>query len=383
MMTLRVADLFCGAGGSSTGLMQVAASLGVRIDLTAVNHWPIAVETHAQNHPEARHICEDLQRVRPRQTVGGNLDLLWASPACTDHSHAKGDAPMSADDQSRASAWVVLQWVDETRPAWVIVENVPAFLEWGPRGRNGAKLRSRTGETFRAYVAALRSRGYTVEYRTLSSANYGAHTDRPRLFIVGRFDGGRSRGSLPWPAQTHAEASDQASLFGALPTWRGADAILDWAWPGRSIFDRQVPLATSTMVRIEDGLRRFGGAVPRLTTRPLPTIATSGAISLIRPFLINYYSSGSGLTARAVDRPLPTITTRDRFGLVRAEGGDITLRMLTDRELARGMGFEDGYAFAGNQTQRKAQIGNAVEVNQAAALWAYPVTDVAARRRVA
>ena len=47
MKVIKAADLFCGAGGSSTGLKRVADALGVGLDLTAVNHWDPAVETHA------------------------------------------------------------------------------------------------------------------------------------------------------------------------------------------------------------------------------------------------------------------------------------------------------------------------------------------------
>lgn len=392
MKTIKAADLFCGAGGSSSGLKRIAAMLGARLQLVAVNHWQLAIETHAANHPDAEHISEDVATASTKRLTGGKLDVLWASPACTEHSYARGDLEMGAEDQSRASAWAVLRWVDETRPEWLIIENVPAMMKWGPLGRSGRPLETRKGETYHAYLAAIRSRGYTVEARVLNSADHGAATARPRLFVMGRFDGGRSRGAIPWPLSTHAESA--LPLFnGHVPPWRGASEIIDWSLKGRSIFDPNRRIADSTLRRIQDGLTRFGGApfvlgqqsgaVARPLTAPLPTIATKGAISLIQPFLINYYSSGSGLTARSVTRPLPTITTRDRFGLVQADGDDITLRMLALRELARGMGFDDDYRFIGGTTAAKAMVGNAVEVNQAAALWTNPVEQVMGIRRAA
>lgn len=386
MSVLRAADLFAGAGGSSTGLLRVAESLGARVDLTAVNHWPTAIETHAANHPDARHVCEDIDQVIPRKVTGGRLDLLWLSPACTEHSYARGNLELTAEDQSRATAWCALRWIDETRPAWVVVENVPAFAKWGPLGRNNRPLLSRLGETYRAYLAAIRSRGFTVEARELNAADYGGATARPRLFIVGRFDGGRSRGPIPWPVQTHAPAGTMP-LFGDLQMWRGAREVIDWSIPGRSIYDRPKPLAEATMRRIADGVRRFGsqpfvlgqqsGAVARAVTDPLPTIATAGAISLVEPFIISYY--GSGANVSSVHDPLRTITTVDRFGLVRQEGSDLTLRMLVVKELAAAMGFPDGYHFAGTKRDATAQVGNAVSVDQAAALWAHPVADILGR----
>lgn len=95
-----VADLFCGAGGSSTGARRALAALGLRMDLVAVNHWAVAVETHSRNHPEARHLCVDVYRTTPREAVpGGRLDLLMASPTCTFYSRARGGKPISREQR--------------------------------------------------------------------------------------------------------------------------------------------------------------------------------------------------------------------------------------------------------------------------------------------
>src|SRR6266403_1215372 len=86
-----VADLFCGAGGSSTGARRALASLGLQMNLVAVNHWNVAIETHSRNHPEARHYCQNVNTVKPTEVVPeGKLDLLMASPTCTYHSRARG-----------------------------------------------------------------------------------------------------------------------------------------------------------------------------------------------------------------------------------------------------------------------------------------------------
>ena len=81
LRTLKAADLFCGAGGASNGLQRACTRLGVSLDLLAINHWPLAVETHKANHPHAHHLCEELESVNPRVVVpGGKLDLLLAGP---------------------------------------------------------------------------------------------------------------------------------------------------------------------------------------------------------------------------------------------------------------------------------------------------------------
>src|SRR5262249_11293764 len=53
------------------------------LKLIAVNHWDVAIATHTHNHPEANHLCANLDSVDPRQLVpNGKLDLLVASPEC-------------------------------------------------------------------------------------------------------------------------------------------------------------------------------------------------------------------------------------------------------------------------------------------------------------
>lgn len=357
--TIRAADLFCGAGGTSTGLARAAERLGSRLELLAVNHWQTAVETHAANHPWAEHACASLDSIDPRKAVRGRLDLLVASPECTHHSSARGGKPCS--DQSRASAWHVVAWADQLRPRAILVENVREFATWGPLDVRGRPLRSRAGETYAAWIDALRSLGYRVEARLLNAADYGDATTRRRLFVVATL----ARRGPAFPDATHDKDGGGAQpLFGSLPRWRAAREVIDWSYPSRSIFDRERPLAPATLRRIEEGLRRFGGAaaepflavlrgtatvrsvdvpVPALTaggthvglvepftlsqqsggiarrvSDPLQTVAAKGAVSLVQPFLVPHYSERPGQTPRVhgVDEPLPTVPATNQHALV-------------------------------------------------------------------
>jgi DNA (cytosine-5)-methyltransferase 1 len=383
---LEIADLFCGAGGTSTGAVEAAQALGFRPSLTAVNHWPRAVETHSVNHPEARHLCASIDSLNPRELFRpGKLDLLWASPECTHHSRARGGTPMS--DQSRASAFCVTRWAEALRPPTVLIENVPEFAEWGPLGSDGKPLKSRKGETFRAWIAMMEAIGYRAEARILCAADYGDPTTRRRLFV--QFQLGRRK--IVWPEATH---SDRPDLFGADP-WVGADrGVIDWSVPMKSIFTRKRPLAEKTLRRIAEGLKQHGGAtivamehggralnprhpLPtvtcakggafglayilgqhggatlRLASDPCPTVTTAGAIRLI----VEYYGNGR---THPVTRPLPTVTCNDRFALIKAQGGDVLFRMLRWHELAAAQGFRRDYKFTGTTTEITKQIGNAV-----------------------
>ena len=58
-MEYLVADLFCGAGGTSTGAEKAVRAMGDSMVLTCVNHWPIAIESHRRNHPSAYWVIKE------------------------------------------------------------------------------------------------------------------------------------------------------------------------------------------------------------------------------------------------------------------------------------------------------------------------------------
>lgn len=78
---LDAADLFCGAGGLTSGLEDACKAAGVKLSVVAVNHWEIAIKTHAANHPDARHYCASIDQLDPRKTTN-RLDVLVAAPEC-------------------------------------------------------------------------------------------------------------------------------------------------------------------------------------------------------------------------------------------------------------------------------------------------------------
>jgi DNA (cytosine-5)-methyltransferase 1 len=365
--TITAVDLFCGSGGSSTGLLQACESMGFDVDLLAVNHWDLAIATHSTNHPKMKHLCTGVDQVDPRQLVRdgvikNRINLLWASPECQHHSIARGGKPIK--DQSRATAWCVLRWCEALYIDTVIVENVKEFQSWGPIGANGRPLKSKKGETFLAFLNSLRSLGYSVDYKVLNAADYGDPTSRERLFIIAR------RGNKPirFPEPTHApkiklKATPQQSLFRqkSLKPYRTAREIIDWDIQGESIFNRKRPLSPNTLARIFAGLKRYCGlefTVPQFGERegqsprthsvdaPLPAVTSHGAGALVQPFLVELRggkvtnsldiplstvaTSGahhglcqpfvigqqSGATPRSVDKPLPTIATDGAISLI-------------------------------------------------------------------
>lgn len=347
---ILVADLLCGAGGSSTGCARALAELGLEMDLVCVNHWQTAIDTHTLNHPKARHVVQDIATVRPHILLPeGRLDLLMASPTCTHHSVARGGKPTS--DQQRSDPWHIVTWLTELRVARIIIENVWEFTGWGPvDARTGRPIKARKGEYFRQWIATLRGLGFNVEWRKLNAADYGDATTRQRFILMGRSDGR----PIVWPVPTHHRRADGLALFPGVQPWRPAREIIDWSIKGKSIFGRKKPLAPKTLARIHAGAVKFAWPEPFLVILrnhmdgksiddPAPTIAAGGQhIGLAEPFVLSrqgagaprsvdepvpgmtmkhshclvtsYYGASTG--AQSVRAPLPTITTKDRFGVV-------------------------------------------------------------------
>lgn len=317
----KMVDLFCGAGGTSTGAARAIQERGLSYQLMAVNHWPVAIETHTLNHPEATHLCNSIDTINPRDFYEvGELDLLWASPECMNHSRARGSRPVH--DQSRATAWCVTRWADAIQPKRILVENVAEFLDWAPLGTNGKPLKSRKGDIFRSWVNTLEAIGYRVDYRVLNSADYGDPQKRLRLFVQAV----RGRGRIEWPEPTHFAVGD-ANLFSTGKTWVPAREIINWEHPSRSIYGRKKPLATNTLRRIQIGLNKFGirpFIVPQQSRNearsledPLTTITGRGAEALCEPFLVqvNYGNDVAPNRVSSIDEPLKTVLGTPKQGI--------------------------------------------------------------------
>lgn len=317
---ILVADLLCGAGGSSTGCQRALADLGLEMELVCVNHWPTAIETHSRNHPEARHYVQDIATVRPHILVPeGYLDLLMASPTCTHHSVARGGKPTS--DQQRSDPWHVITWLTELQVKRIIIENVWEFIGWGPVDpKTGKPIASRKGEYFHAWIETIRRLGFDPEWRKLNAADYGDATTRQRFILMARSDGRK----VSWPMPTHRRRDEiGGDLFSGAQPWRAAREIIDWSIKGKSIYGRKKDLAPKTMLRILAGAEKHGWPAPYIVTLrnhmaargidlPLPTIAASGThIGIAEPVLLRTDNSGAnGQCIANTAAPLPTLTTR-------------------------------------------------------------------------
>lgn len=334
-----VIDLFCGAGGTTTGF---ANTNGIAKVIACVNHDPLAIESHWQNHPDVLHFEEDIRTLKLRPLVDlarqwqarypNAYLVLWASLECTNFSKAKGGQPRDAD--SRTLADHLERYITALQPDYIQIENVVEFMSWGPLDEKGKPISRKNGSDWLRWREMICAHGYTTDWRELNSANFGSYTSRNRLFGV------FARPGLPmaWPEPTHAK-KPKIGLHGGLKKWMAVKEVLDFTDEGESIFNRKKPLSDKTLERIYAGLEKYvakgdkafiskyysgrpAGKVGSVE-QPAGTVTTFGGQTLVQPVSMLKYNSTNGDTGKhvppSVDEPSPVVSCQGRLGIVQGE----------------------------------------------------------------
>lgn len=336
-----VVDLFCGAGGMTTGIEQARNRKGQKIAkvIACVNHDEYAIKSHEANHPEVLHFTEDIRSLdlsplvehvkKMRQLYPKAKLLLHASLECTNFSKAKGGKPRDAD--SRTLANDLFRYLEVFNFDYITIENVVEFLSWGPLDENGRPISRKNGIDFLRWRNLIMSMGYTFAHDVLNAADYGAYTSRKRLFIIFAKPKLVSR----FPEPTHAKNPAKAGMFGKLEKWKAVKEVLDLEDQGRCIFDREKPLAERSLARIFAGLQKhvvnnfiikaYSGDPKHKNIsveEPVGTVTTKDHHQLVQPFILKYNSNNAktGINkGSSADQPCPTVTTQNRLGVVNAQ----------------------------------------------------------------
>lgn len=326
---LTVTDQFCGAGGSSQGVRRFAQRSGLGNGLQvklALNHWTLAIETHAHNFPETIHDCTDIQACDPRYYP--STDILVTSPECTNHSVAKGRKQVKAQldafdrgeqdpaaERSRATMWDVVRFAEHHQYRIVITENVVDARAW---------------VLWDAWIMAMHNLGYHHQCVFFNSMfAWPTPQSRDRMYVVFWKKGQRKpdldiRPVAPClkcgtvhAVQKFKPGANVKAKYGrqyvyvcpscakeVMPFYFAAINAIDWSLPAVRIKDRKRPLSEKTMARVAHGLQKYG-------SRPL--------------IMTNQHSSG--LDCRVKDATAqPAFTQSAVKGMAVASPFVITLR---------------------------------------------------------
>jgi DNA (cytosine-5)-methyltransferase 1 len=301
-MKLRALDLFHGAGGSSIGARMAGAKI-----IAAIDNWYIASLAYSSNFPGAKVINEDIRKVSPKRLreIVGDIDLILASPECTNHSCAKGAGIRC--ENSRMTAFQVIRFTKEFTPKWVVIENVIQMRSW---------------DRHLELVYKLQKLGYYVSEEILNAQDFGVPQSRRRLFLL-----------CSRPGKTFCVKKRKSEL-------KPACSVIDMNgnYSYTPLYSTKRAVAT---------IQRAERAISSIGTR--------------EPFLIVYYGTDGSGGWQPIDRPLRTVTTIDRFAFVKPTNNGHMMRMLQPEELKIAMGFPETYRLeAGTRREKVKLMGNAV-----------------------
>jgi DNA (cytosine-5)-methyltransferase 1 len=299
---LRAIDLFCGAGGSSWG----AQCAGVEI-VAGFDMWQTAGAVYKDNFPNAKFYEGKLEDIEPEELTSelGRIDLILASPECTNHSVAKGNKPRC--EESRKTALQVIRFAKAFKPRWIVVENVSSMRNWS---------------RYKEFVRDIETLGYNTKAEVLNAADFGVAQSRKRLFIL--CDREKKPETVEFPRRKKRTAMD----------------IID----GNGTYNYS-PLRTKG--RAKATLERAKRAIKQIGKNSR--------------FLIVYYGSDAAGGWQRLNVPLRTITTLDRFAFVKPDRNKYVMRMLQPPELKAAMGWPKKYKINhGTRRDKVKMIGNAV-----------------------
>ncbi len=318
------------------------------------------METHAANLPgltwsgdltDPHHFLQSLE-------VWGiqDVDLLAGGVPCQPFSRA--GRPRIADlvergvrgaHDPRAELWESFVSVARAlRPKALLVENVPDL----PRWNDGAVLIG--------FYESLRELGYTVEARILDGFRFGVPQHRQRLILLGFADGRRPL----WPEPTDelvslGEAIDDLPI---VPRAQRAEELPYSKGAANNDFQREMRagLAGEAAEVVWDHITRD----VRPDDMEAFRLLEEGQTYIDLPQRLRRYRSDvftdkyKRLARHELCRSITAHIAKDGYWYIHPDQH----RTLSIREAARVQTFPDDFRFAGTQTHRYRQIGNAVPV---------------------
>lgn len=354
-MTLRLIDLFSGAGGMSLGFCDKRFCGGFT-PVLALDNDAAAIKTHELNFP-GRAVKANIEDWLLQNEVP-QADVVIGGPPCQGFSLLN----KKRDGDARRALW-------------------EPFIEIAERSGSRAFVMENVAELFRSPERQLiegkaRKHGFQTQAAIVNTADYGAPQTRKRTIILGWREAFNFPSFPPLPSHANPKLNTN------LPRWRTVrDVIADlpFATIGTEIGSRPALNLHFGRTPTEKSLERYKAVPPGgnrfdlLANRP----------DITPDCWVRKTSGGTDLFGRLWwDRPSVTIRTEfykpEKGRYLHPEAN----RPISHREAARLMGFPDDFRFYGTKVEVARQIGNAVPPNLAGAL-AMTVCDMLREQAVA
>jgi DNA (cytosine-5)-methyltransferase 1 len=326
---IRVADFFCGCGGTSAGLKSAGMDIRFGLDLE-----PEASETYRRNFPEATFIENDIEEVAPSEVAlslgeGGGPLLISACAPCQPYSTFVGQR---RPDSRRSLLLRLLPFVEHLKPTFVFVENVP-----------GLKAAHANASTFTRFCKALRRQGYHVTFGVVDCQYYGVPQRRRRLVIMASL-----LGPIAMPEPTHGRDAGKQPLSTV------------WDWIG------DLPAIEAGEIH-PDVPNHRASAVTEINLRRLrATPVGGGRADWPKDLWLDCHKGHDGhcdvYGRMHADAPAPVLTTKCTSISNGRFGHPFQDRPISVREAACLQTFPRDFVFSGSIKSSTRQVGNAVPV---------------------
>ena len=258
-------------------------------------------------------------------------------------------------NDDRADLWrSFFAIVDRLKPRAMLLENVPDFAQ------------AQGGAVLIALIEELRSREYGVHLDVLEAWRFGVPQHRSRLFVVGI----AGNGDFEWPMPTTRRQPSVGQAIGDLPVVQADDReeVRDYEGPPHSTLARLLRrgLRGAEAKRIRDHVTR----AVRPDDADIYRLLKPGDTYLDVPEEMRRYrfdifrDKYLRLSFERLSRTITAHIAKDGYWYIHPREH----RTLSIREAARIQTFPDRFRFAGHQTRRYQQIGNAVPPLLAAAM---------------
>ena len=332
---MKVGDLFAGVGGMSQGF-KMAGSFEIAF---AVEFDKDIAAAYKNNHKETDVYSKDIRDVDVEELHKKHptIDVIIGGPPCQGFSQ-KGKR-LSLDDPRNFLFQQFVRFVDEFKPKYFVVENVPTIVT------------TANGFFKDQIVEAFNRLGYDVTYGILCAADYGVPQDRHRAVFLGQL--GKLEVSLPKPSEKRTTIKDAIYDLPFIASGEGSEEM-EYDKPATSSYQKMMRSKSKRLFN-HSATKHNALALRRLAMIP------KGAGKEVLPPEERTKSIYSGTWSRMIEDDISvTITTRYDTPSSGRFTHPILDRCITTREAARIQSFPDTFRFYGTKTCQMKQVGNAV-----------------------
>lgn len=189
-------DLFCGAGGLTSGFRKagIKSVMGSDFDRSACITFKI-------NNTESNVLCADITTDETKNNIidyisKNNVDIICGGPPCQGFSLA---GKRFIDDPRNQLFKHYIYIVNKIKPKLVIMENVEGLLTF------------QNGDIYNQIITLYKEMGYMVEGRLLNASEYGVPQKRKRVIIIAVRNDLQVEPSELFPIKTTEKAEDMVT----------------------------------------------------------------------------------------------------------------------------------------------------------------------------